>query len=176
MLLGLEIFVGAYVFGKIIEYKHSVKEEQKKIKSDTNQIEKFERDSADAVDRKNEKETNHYLKISSVSLIISPIRIFHPSIKIVNFCVICYGSLPIVKQAGNSVKEKNLNNDILNALIVIGCIFTGNFFVAALAMSLFHLGSKVVAKIRNHSEMMLTDVFDQPCENVWIIKDGVEVE
>ncbi len=141
-----------------------------------NQAEKYKQNFADAVDRKQEKEADHYLKTSTASLVLSPISIFIPSLNLLNLGVIIYSSLPILRLAGNSVKEKKFRNDVLNALIVVGCLATGNFFVASLAVLIFHLGSKIVAKIRKHSEKMLADVFEQPGGKVWISKDGLEIE
>lgn len=176
MLLGLEILVGAYVVREIFKYNYNVEERSSEKKRGSKQIKKCQQTPADAVDRKLEKETDHYLKVSSASLITSPLTLLNPTIGLLSLAVAGYSSLPIFKLAGIAVKEKKLSNDILNALIVIGCIATGNFFVAALAVWLFHLGSKIVAKIRNRSEKMLTDVFEQPSNKVWISKDGTEIE
>ena len=176
LLLGFEVLIGTYIVGKIFEDDYLIKEKQQKESSGTNQIEKYKQTSADAVDKKQDKEAEHYLKTSTASLILSPASIFFPSLRLLSLGMISYSSVPILRLAENSVKKKKLRNDILNALIIVGCFATGNFFVAALAVWLFHLGSKIVAKIRNHSEKMLTDVFEQPSRTVWIVKDDLEIE
>ncbi|MDM8552602.1 heavy metal translocating P-type ATPase [Desulfobacterales bacterium HSG2] len=177
ILLGLELLVGAHIVGKIFEYNDSIKEKKRKEISSSEQIQKCQQASVDAVSKKQEEEADHYLKTSGAVLILYPASIFCPSLKLLTLGCLSYSSIPIFRLAEKSlIKEKKLRNDVLNALIVVGCFVTRNFFVAALNVGLYNLGSKIVAKIRNRSEKMLTDVFGQQTDKAWILKDSSEIE
>jgi heavy metal translocating P-type ATPase len=193
VLLGVEILAGFYVGSKVLEKYRT----NKKNKSDEKNVpmnnlfvagdaekgkitRKINRQpSEELVDSKTnvtEKEINHYLKVSTFSIGLVSLSNFYSPLTPLSLSVFSYASLPIYKKAEkSSFKERRITNDLLNAIVNFTCVAMGQYFVAALAALVYHLGGKMLAKAQERSKEMLTHAFDQQPRSVWVLRDKIEV-
>jgi len=73
------------------------------------------------------------------------------------------------------LKQRKVTVDILVSLTIIGCILFGYLFLASLAILIFTISEKLLAKVTEDSKGKLIDIFTQTPDFVWIVKDGVEL-
>lgn len=74
------------------------------------------------------------------------------------------------------VKERRLGVDILDALVVIGCLGTLNILPGAVMAWCLSLGRLLVKRTEDNSKKMLLNAFGKQPRYVWLVKDGVEIE
>ncbi|RKZ79040.1 MAG: heavy metal translocating P-type ATPase [Candidatus Parabeggiatoa sp. nov. 1] len=127
------------------------------------------------------KEQQHYLKMSGVAMGIGAIRQFFltsPPFVLLNIAAFTYIAVPHFKSAENSLlKERKIDGYVLYFLADTTTFALGQYFAAALGVSLFHLSRLVVSRAKGHSKKMLLDVFEQQQpQNVWLLRDGIELE
>jgi Cu2+-exporting ATPase len=87
-----------------------------------------------------------------------------------------YSSIPTFRGARDTLKERRLGVDVLDSIVVIACLLTGQLFAGAVLAWCLSAGRKLLEKTRGDSQQRLLNVFGkQPrCVRVW--RDGVEVE
>jgi Cu2+-exporting ATPase len=171
ILLGLEILIGSYITSKILDKK------PKKNICTTSVKKGNHKDITNVVVNDIEKKANHFMKISATAMALSIIGSFYSPLTILNLAIISYITLPIFKEAENSIlKERKIGNALLNSLISLVCFSMGLYFVAAMAACYYHVARKVMAKAQGYSQKMLIDVFEQQPSSVWIFKDKIEIE
>ncbi len=128
-----------------------------------------------------EKEQIHYLKMSVVAMGIGAIRqvfLTSPPLVLLNIAAFTYIAVPQFKAAENSlIKERKVDGYVLYFLVDATTFALGQYFAAALGISLFHLSKLVVSRAKGHSKKMLLDVFEQQQpQNVWLLRDEIELE
>jgi heavy metal translocating P-type ATPase len=125
-----------------------------------------------------EKTHNHYLQVSSAFMGVAVVRqFFYPPLALLNLSLFIYTVIPCFKKAEQSLLEnKKIDSYVVNVLINILCLAIGQYAAAALDIFFYHVSQKVITKIRDDSEKMLADVFEQQPHSVWILKNGVEIE
>jgi len=97
---------------------------------------------------------------------------------LISLGLISYSTVPILRDAEKSLLvEKRVKNDLLNSIVSVVCIGTGQYFAAVLVAGLYHLGDKMVIKTQDRSKAMINDAFQQQPNKVWLLtQDGTEVE
>jgi len=125
-----------------------------------------------------EKTHNHYLKVSGVFMGVAVVRqFFYPPLALLNLSLFIYTVIPCLKKAEQSLLEnQKIDSYVVNVLINILCLTIGQYAAGALDIFFYHVSQKVITKIRDDSEQMLTDIFEQQPHTVWISKNGVEIE
>ena len=125
-----------------------------------------------------EKELNRNLAVAVASLglaaggalIYSPLRLF-------SVPGVIYNTYSIFKSGYKSLlEERKVNIDVLNAIIIVMFIGTGQYVLVNFPIVLSALRKKLVAKIKDDSSGAIIDVFRLQARTVWIDCDGVEVE
>jgi len=177
MLAGIGIMLATYVGARI--FKESRSKAKKKIeqtnleqpKKSTTVVYQKEREISE-----DEKQANHYLKAGGISLVLSLFTNSSPIIILSCCSLLGYSSIPNLIKVEESIRNKKIGNDILKALVTIVCVFEGYYFFAAIDSCFYLISSKLVAKTRDNSKKMLTEVWGQPPEKVWILREGVEYE
>jgi Cu2+-exporting ATPase len=176
VLLGINVLVSFYVGSKILE-KYRAKKKEKSIL--TNAFTDDDAEKKALVETKtnmDEQEIDHYLKVSTTSIGLVSLSYFYPPLTFLSLSVFSYASLPIYKNAENSLfRERRIDNYLLNAIVNFTCVATGQYFVAALAALVYHLGGKTLAKAQGKSKEILTHVFEQQPRSVWVLEDRVEI-
>ncbi|HEC84737.1 MAG: heavy metal translocating P-type ATPase [Candidatus Parabeggiatoa sp. nov. 2] len=125
----------------------------------------------------NETKHKHYLKLSTVAMGLAAIRQVNTPLYFLSLGAITYITLPILKQSEKSlIKERRIDGYVLDLIVIIMALGTGQHFAAAVGAWFYHLGKTLLQKTQKHSEQMLVNVFDQQPHFVWILKDEVEIE
>ncbi|WP_353573351.1 heavy metal translocating P-type ATPase [Candidatus Albibeggiatoa sp. nov. BB20] len=180
MLLALELMAGTYLSLRVLDFYRGRKKAKvaKKLQNSSAPKNDIVPEHTSAEE---EQTSNHYIKISGLSLFTSALLTTtssaFPILQVTNIVILTYASSPILKQAEQSlIRERKIKNDLLNSLVVVGSVATGAYFTAALIMLIYHAGSKSLAKTQHRSEKMLTDIFQNQPTTVWIVKGDSEIE
>ena len=91
--------------------------------------------------------------------------------------VFLYTVVPSFKNAHQVLfKEKRLGVDVLDAIVVLTCLVTGQIFAGTVLAWCLSFGRKLVKKTEDNSKKMLLNVFGKQPRFVWLYRDGVEIE
>jgi len=125
----------------------------------------------------NPKKQQHYTRVSSNTIILSLLTPLYPPLRLINFAVIAYSTLPILRRAEYSlIKEHKLKSDTLSAIVSIVSLGTGVQLAAAIQTCVYHLGCQMVMRSKNLSTQALSTVFTQQSSQVWIMREQVEIQ
>jgi Cu2+-exporting ATPase len=123
------------------------------------------------------KKQQHYVRVSSNTIILSLLSAFYPPLRIINFAVITYSIFPILRRAEYSlVKEHTLKNDALSAVVSIISLGLGVQLAAAIQNFVYHLGRQMVAQSKDLSTQTLSAVFNQQSTQVWVVREQIEIQ
>ncbi len=165
LILNIGIILGTYIGLRLIE--HHTKSPKKSPIQKSSEIAKLVQDEHD----------NHQVKISSVAMGLTIVAYIYPPLTFLSIGAIFYTTIPILKQAEQSLlQEKRIKNDLLSSIVTIMCLSIGSYFAAALQTWLYHLGSKIVSKSHDKSAKMIAEVFEQQPQKVWILNNSIEIE
>jgi heavy metal translocating P-type ATPase len=88
-----------------------------------------------------------------------------------------YTSIPTFKAAREVLfEEKRLGVDVLDAIVVVGCLGTMAIFPGAVLCWCLSFGRVLVKKTQDDSKKLLLNAFGKQPRYVWLYKDGVEVQ
>jgi Cu2+-exporting ATPase len=196
MLVEVGFLVSAYI-GKRLLDKRRNKHQQKKaivVQKQSNQI--FQSDSqkgqqkqlinspeklihSTEIQDKTNKEFAHQFKVSIVSLVVSFIsQFFYAPMKVVSLGLFMYVGFPYMKEAEKALIEKRkFNSNVSDAIVTLGCVATNQYFAFGMAQMHYYFSQKMISKLEDKSKAMLLNVFEQqPCSQVWVLKENVEIE
>jgi len=123
------------------------------------------------------KKQQHYVRVSSNAIILSLLTSFYPPLRLINFAIITYSTLPILRRAENSlINEHKLNNDTLSAIVSIVSLGIGVQLVAAIQTCVYHFGCQMVSSSKDLSNQALSAIFNEQSTQVWIIREQVEIQ
>jgi heavy metal translocating P-type ATPase len=181
-LLDGGILFGAYFGLRLIE-KYRKNTRKKKKKSLKNKSISVKPSQSMALNEQNmlsstEKQFDRYLKLSTVSVSVAAVRqFFFPSLSLFNAVLYTYIAFPMLREAEKSlVKNRKINGYVLDSLLITLALSQGQYFAAAMVLWLFYLGRKILAKTEDHSKKMLTNIFVQQPNSVWVLKEDIEIE
>jgi len=184
MILEIGILLTSYIGIRISEkYNHKKKSTSlKQIKPKA-----LKKQSKEIVVNNVEKQHQHYLKFSGVSMGLGALRqfvhpvlapIFYPNLVLLSFCFYLYTTLPYMRQVENTlIKQRKVDVDVFFFTADMITLAINQYFAAAFTTLLFHRGKYTVAKVKNESKNRLINVFNQHAQtSVWMLKDNVEIE
>ena len=88
-----------------------------------------------------------------------------------------YTSIPTFKEAREVLfEEKRLGVDVLDAIVVVGCLGTMSIFPGAVLCWCLGFGRVLVKKTQDNSKKLLLNAFGKQPRYVWLYRDGVEVQ
>ena len=91
--------------------------------------------------------------------------------------VFIYSVVPSFKSAHKVLfKEKRLGVDVLDSIVVITCLGTGQIFAGAVLAWCLSFGRKLLKKTEDDSKKMLLSVFGKQPRFVWLYREGIEIE
>ena len=100
-----------------------------------------------------------------------------PGLLPVAACLFAYTSIPTFKNAREVLTvEKRLGVDVLDAIVVLGCLGTLSIFPGAVLCWCLSLGRVLVKKTQDNSKKLLLNAFGKQPRFVWLYRDGVEVQ
>jgi len=174
LLFGLEILAGTYIGTKL--YQRLQKTDVLEQNDSQHNLIKSPSTTELTTQTAQDSEVDQYLKVSSISIGLFVVSYFIPPVKLLAIISACYATVPILDNARRSIASNELKNDLLIAIVSTGCFALGQFVTAGLAAWFYHLGDKMVEKTQNHSQEELSLIFGQQPKQVWLLKDGVEIE
>jgi heavy metal translocating P-type ATPase len=88
-----------------------------------------------------------------------------------------YTSIPTFKNARAVLfEEKRLGVDVLDAIVVVGCMGTMAIFPGAVLCWCLGFGRVLVKKTQDNSKKLLLNAFGKQPRYVWLYRDGAEVQ
>ena len=91
--------------------------------------------------------------------------------------VFAYTSIPTFKEARHVLfEEKRLGVDVLDAIVVVGCLGTMSIFPGAVLCWCLSFGRVLVKRTQDKSKKLLLNAFGKQPRYVWLYRDGVEVQ
>ncbi len=171
VFLGVEILVGTYIGVKLLDKYRTKNEKQDQCAKPLKKLDDFSKtDNSDKV-------SDHYLKISAISIGLAAIRNVSLPLYLLSTGVITYSVIPILKPAVKSlVKERKVGHDILISILTVMALLTGQYLALTVGIFVYHVAGKILTKTQNDSKNMLTHLFEQKPKKVWVFKNQVEIE
>ena len=100
-----------------------------------------------------------------------------PPLLPVSAALFAYTSIPCFKGSYDLIfKEKRLGCDVLDAIVVIGCLSTMQLLPGAILCWCLSFGRTLVKRTEDSSKKMLLNVFGKQPRFVWVVKDTIEVQ
>ena len=91
--------------------------------------------------------------------------------------VFAYTSIPTFKEARHVLfEEKRLGVDVLDAIVVVGCLGTMAIFPGAVLCWCLSFGRVLVKRTQDNSKKLLLNAFGKQPRYVWLYRNGVEVQ
>lgn len=91
--------------------------------------------------------------------------------------VFAYTSIPTFKEARTVLfEEKRLGVDVLDAIVVVGCLGTMAIFPGAVLCWCLSFGRVLVKRTQDNSKKLLLNAFGKQPRYVWLYRDGAEVQ
>ncbi len=119
----------------------------------------------------------HYVNTGSTAIVLSALSYIYAPLRIASFMVIVYNILPILRRAEHSlIEDHKLKNDTLSAFVSIVSLGVGAQLTAAIQGCIYHLGCKMVARSKDLSTEVLSDVFIHQSNQVWVVREQVEIQ
>ena len=88
-----------------------------------------------------------------------------------------YTSIPTFKAAREVlVEERRLGVDVLDAIVVVGCLGTMSIFPGTVLCWCLGFGRVLVKKTQDDSKKLLLNAFGKQPRYVWLYRDGAEVQ
>ena len=88
-----------------------------------------------------------------------------------------YTSIPTFKNAREVLfDEKRLGVDVLDAIVVVGCMGTMAIFPGTVLCWCLSFGRVLVKKTQDNSKKLLLNAFGKQPRYVWLYRDGAEVQ
>src|SRR5271166_578290 len=118
------------------------------------------------------------LAICTASVPLAAIAQFAmPALLPVSAALFAYTAIPSFQGAYNVLsKERRLGVDVLDSIVVLGCLATLHVFPGAILSWCLGFGRYLVRHTEDNSKKMLLGAFGKQPRYVWLVKDGVEIE
>ena len=118
------------------------------------------------------------LTICTGSLALAAVaQLAAPPLVPVAAAVFAYTSIPSFQGAWEVLfKEKRLGVDVLDSIVVVGCLATLQVLPGAVLAWCLSFGRLLVRKTEDNSKKMLLSAFGKQPRYVWLLQDGVEIE
>ena len=118
------------------------------------------------------------LAICTTSLPLAAVAQFAmPTLLPVSAPLFAYTAIPSFRGAYEVLfKERRLGVDVLDSIVVIGCLATLHVFPGAILAWCLSVGRYLVRRTEDNSKKLLLGAFGKQPRYVWLIKDGIEIE
>jgi len=118
------------------------------------------------------------LAICTASLPLAAVAQFAmPALLPVSAALFAYTAIPSFRGAYQVLfKERRLGVDVLDSIVVMGCLATLHVFPGAILAWCLSVGRYLVRRTEDNSKKLLLGAFGKQPRYVWLVNDGVEVE
>lgn len=119
-----------------------------------------------------------HLPICTASLPLAAAAQFaFPPLLPVAAAVFAYTSIPTFREARQVLfEERRLGVDVLDAIVVIGCLGTMSIFPGAVLCWCLSFGRMLVKRTEDNSKKLLLNAFGKHPRHAWLYRDGIEVQ
>jgi heavy metal translocating P-type ATPase len=115
--------------------------------------------------------------VCTASLSLAAVSQFKvPALLPVSAAVFMYSVLPTFRKARDTLGERRLGVDVLDSIVVIACLLTGQVFAGAVLAWCLSAGRTLLDKTRDDSKVRLLSVFGKQARFVLVWRDGMEIE
>jgi heavy metal translocating P-type ATPase len=182
-LLGLALFSG--VLGGSMTLKHfkkkrsvarvpAVKTQQhpQALPSADKPVEK----NAEQIATEEAAELDRHLLYSGSALAMATVgSLYFAPLRIASLVPLAISSQSSVTEAIKRAKNREINIVYLDVFAVFMGVGTGVFMLSALTQTLYLGSNKLLLKSKNHTRKRLSEIFVAKNQNVWVLRDEVEV-
>jgi len=125
-----------------------------------------------------EKKLNRYLALASSALGLATAgALFYPPLSLLSLIPSLYVTGPVWRDAYHALtKEHRVRVAVLDTVIFVLAVGTGNYVALALGGCLYYVSRKLLLKTEDSSRAHLIQVFSNQPRFVWLHTDGVDVE
>ena len=118
------------------------------------------------------------LAICTASLPLAAVAQFAmPALLPLSAALFAYTAIPSFRGAYEVlVKERRLGVDVLDSIVVMGCLATLQVFPGAILAWCLSVGRYLVRRTEDNSKKLLLGAFGKQPRYVWLVKDGIEIE
>jgi heavy metal translocating P-type ATPase len=140
-------------------------------------IEFLEKTLQTAEEHPHVEKNNHELLICTVALGLSAIAQFaFPVLLVPASSLFFYCAYPTFIGARNTLfKERRLGVDVLDAIVVVMCLASGEIFAGAVLTWCLSFGRNLLAKAQEDSRRRLINIFGKQARTAYLYQDGTEV-
>ena len=119
-----------------------------------------------------------HLPICTASLPLAAAAQFaFPPLLPVAAAMFAYTSIPTFREAKNVLfQERRLGVDVLDAIVVVGCLGTMAIFPGAVLCWCLSFGRVLVKRTQDNSKKLFLNAFGKQPRYVWLYREGVEVQ
>jgi heavy metal translocating P-type ATPase len=118
------------------------------------------------------------LAICTASLPLATVAQFAmPALLPFSAALFAYTAVPSFRGAYQVLfKERRLGVDVLDSIVVMGCLATLHIFPGAILTWCLSVGRYLVRRTEDNSKKLLLGAFGKQARYVWLVKDGIEIE
>jgi heavy metal translocating P-type ATPase len=118
------------------------------------------------------------LAICTASLPLAAVAQFAmPALLPVSAALFAYTAIPSFRGAYQVLfKERRLGVDLLDSIVVMGCLATLHVFPGAILTWCLSVGRYLVRRTEDNSKKLLLGAFGKQARYVWLVKDDIEIE
>ena len=118
------------------------------------------------------------LTLCTASLPLAAVAQFAaPMLLPVSGALFAYTAIPSFKGAWRVLtKERRLGVDVLNSIVVLACLGTGQVFAGSILCWCLSFGRHLVGRTEDRSKKMLLGAFGKQPRFVWLLVDGQEIQ
>ncbi len=119
-----------------------------------------------------------HLPVCTISMPVAAVAQFAaPALLPAAALLFAYTSIPTFKAAREVLfEERRLGVDVLDAIVVVGCLGTMSIFPGAVLCWCLGFGHVLVKKTQDDSKKLLLNAFGKQPRFVWLYREGVEVQ
>jgi heavy metal translocating P-type ATPase len=140
-------------------------------------LELLEETLLNAEDQLSAEKNKHELLLCTVAVGLSVVAQFLFPILIVPSAILfVYCSIPtLIGAKRNLFQEGRLGVDVLDSIMVVACLISGEVFAGSVATWCLSLGRKLLEKAQEDSRRHLVNVFGKQPRTARVLKDGIEM-
>jgi len=181
MLIETGIMLGSYLGLRLYEKSKQLIDPPKKelvSKQDQKQLAVQDEDDKNPSEIQIDPKEINYRILSSVSVGLAALRQFaYPALAPISLAIFIFTTIPYMRRVEDAlVKERKVNVDVLFFAADAMTLALSQYFTAAFGVWMINEGKEAIEKAQDRSEKMLINIFAQQPRNVWILKNGTEVE
>ena len=121
---------------------------------------------------------DHYIAVGATVMGLSTAgTLLFPPIRLLSVPLILYTAIPLFRDSYQAVRyERRVKAVMLDTIALLGALASRYYFLSGLECCLFFTGQKLLRKTKDHSRKQLRTMLGELPRDVWVQRDGVEVQ